>query len=343
MKKKLYYSILTLILITTLVLAGCQSKAEQNQEVVDTDSNVKPVKVALLLLDPQGTPFNQLMIAGINQAKTEGYVSESKIIEMKSPSEWQDTVRASSEQGYDVVLTQFGAMLESIQNVAPDFPDTKYVVVWNAAPEDAAKYPNVRGVLYNVQEGTYLAGMLATSMSTNHHICFIGGGDNDLILRFLAGYEAGMKAVDPNGKLDVAWAGTFTDPAKGKELANSLFDRGCEVVSSAADQTGLGGLQAATEKGKYAIGDGYDQSEEAPNAVLASSVVPATHSVYAALKDIATNSFSGGTVFYGIKDGTSPLIFGKLAIPEDIMALVKQAEEDIASGKIEVPTTTTTR
>ena len=75
------------------------------------------------------------------------------------------------------------------------------------------------------------------------HVGFVGGVHIDLIKTFEAGYTAGVKAVDPSIKVDIAYIqesnlSGFNDPAGGKTAAAGEFDKGADVVYHAAGASG---------------------------------------------------------------------------------------------------------
>jgi len=317
-----------------------QPSAEEEAQVETVEST--PLRVVFLL--PQTmSPFEIDMWDGIDQAKTDGYASEIKMIEMKEPTEFEQTIRQVSEEGYDVVVSAFFLVKESILKVAPDFPDTKYLMVYEAVPEPVTDYPNVQGILYDVQEGSYVCGVAAAHMSEAGQVGFIGGADFPGIVKFLAGYEAGIISVNPDFQIDIAWAGTFIDPAKGHEMGLALFERGDDVVMHAANKTGLGLFVAAEEEGKFAVGVDVDQTALAPANIICSALTNPGASVYKSISDITMGNWSAGTVDWGVDDGQPSAALNKLLLSEEALSAALEAEAQIASGDIEVPLSTETR
>jgi basic membrane protein A and related proteins len=307
-------------------------------------SGTKPVKVVFLTIQAMA-PFEADVWRGINQAKTEGYASEVKLIQLKEPSEYEEGIRAVSQDGYDVVIATFEVLKPAIAAVAPDFPKTKYMNVWVSAPDPADKYPNVRGYVYNVEDGSYVNGVLAGKICGNQ-VGFVGGDDNAVIMRFLAGFEAGLKATNPSSTLNISFAGTYVDPVKGREIALSLFQRGVNCIMTAANQTGLGVIKAGQENQKMIFGVDVDQSKDAPDAVLSSALANAGESAYRTIKDAATNKWTGGTVNFGADDGAPAVAINMNfpgGIPAEALKAAQEAEAKIGKGEIKVPNTTTSR
>ncbi len=319
-----------------------QPAAEQPQGQLPAGAT--PVRVVFLTIQPF-SPFEGDVWAGIQRAKADGYASEVKLIEFKEPSEYEEGVQAVSEDGFDVVIATFELLKPAITAVAPKFPDTHYVNVWVSAPEPADQYKNVRGYIYNVEDGSYVNGVIAAKMCGDH-VGFVGGDDNAVILRFLAGFEAGVKTTNPNMTLDVAWAGTYIDPVKGREVALSLFQRGSNCIMTAANKTGLGVINAGQEVGKPIFGVDIDQSKDAPDTVVSSALANAGESAYRSIVDTVTDQWTGGTIYFGADDDVPAVAINMgypEGFPEGTLEAAQEAESKIASGEIKVPETTTTR
>lgn len=130
-----------------------------------------------------------------------------------------------------------------------------------------------------------LAGVLAAMVTesdmefanADKKIGFVGGDEHPVITDFLVGYIEGAKSVDPEIKVYVSYIGSWDDTAKGKEMAIAQYNQGVDIIFPAAEQAGLGCVEAAVEMGKYIIGVDSDQamlfdgvSEEKANAILTS-------------------------------------------------------------------------
>jgi basic membrane protein A len=347
--RKTFIAVIVFVMLAAS-LAGCaqSTPAASNptqapaQPTANTSGNTSasannPVKVVFLITQPL-SPFETDIWNSINKAKTDGLASDVKLIEMKNPTEYEQTIRQVSEDGYNVVISTFFFVHDAFNAVAPSFPNTHYVLVYE--PNDK-NIPNIHGILYDVQEGSYVCGVVAGKMTKSNRIGWFGGDNSPGIIKFLAGYEAGAKSVNPNVALDVQFAGTFVDPDKGHEISLALFEKGDDIVMQAANQTGLGLFTAAKEKNKLAIGVDIDQSDQAPNNVICSALSNPGLSVYKDISDSANNTWKGGTSNWGVKDGAPAAAITGL-VPAEVKAAADQAEKDIASGKVVPPTTTDT-
>ncbi|MEY8841977.1 BMP family protein, partial [Cribrihabitans sp. XS_ASV171] len=221
--------------------------------------------------------------------------------------------------------------------VAPDYPDTKFVVI----DVNWLDVPNVRQVSFAEHEGSYLVGMLAAMASESGTIGFIGGMDVPLIRHFGCGYAQGAKAVDEDIEIVANMTGTtpaaWNDPVKGSELTKAQISQGADVIYAAAGGTGVGVLQTAADEGVLSIGVDSNQNHLHPGQVLTSMLKRVDVAVYEAMKageDVETGKFELGLaeqgVGYALDENNAELI------TEEMKTRVDQARQDIIDGKIDV-------
>ncbi len=188
-----------------------------------------------------------------------------------------------------------------MQTVAAEFPDTKFAII-----DMVVDLPNVRSVVFNEHEGTYLVGVLAAMASKTGKVGFVGGMDIPLIQKFACGYVQGVKATNPDAEVFQNMTGTtgaaWNDPVKGGELAKSQIDRGADVVYHAAGGTGIGVLQAAADAGKLGIGVDSNQNYLHPGQVLTSMLKRVDDAVYDALMDGKNGEWTAGIVVLGLAE-----------------------------------------
>jgi basic membrane protein A len=167
--------------------------------------------------------------------------------------------------------------------------------------------------------------------------------DIPLIRRFQCGYEQGIKYANPNAELIANMTGTtpaaWNDPGRGAELAKGQFDRGVDVVYAAAGSTGVGVLQAAKDRGKYAIGVDSNQNYLHPGTMLTSMIKRVDLAAYQSFKTMQDNAWRPGTSVLGLKEGGVDWAldqFNEKLITPEMKAKVDAAKADIISGKIVV-------
>jgi len=246
--------------------------------------------------------FNDSAFRGLQQAEAELGVTAVEF-EPGQDSDREQGLRRLAERGFDLIIGVGFLFADSIDKVAADFPQTHFAIV-DGRVEGR---PNVASLLFREEEGSFLVGALAALTSQTGTIGFVGGMEVALIKRFEAGYRAGALALRPATKLLVGYAGVtpsaFADPVKGKELALSQIGRGADVVFHAAGTTGNGVIEAAREKGVFAIGVDSNQNHMAPGTVLTSMEKRVDRAVFATIRALKEGRFAGGVQEFGLDTG----------------------------------------
>lgn len=322
------------ILIGSMSLVGCTSKKD-NTETKDT----KAIKVGMVA-DVGGIndeSFNQSAWEGLQKAQKELGI-EVKVIESKQASEYIGNIETLADDGMDLIIGVGNTMVEDIKTQAENYQDLSFAIIdetYDTIPK------NITPILFKENEATFLAGLIAGKMTKTNKVGFIGGMENPVIYRFLYGYEYGVDQSNDEADVQVQFAGTFADAAKGKSIANQMYSNGVDVILSAAGGTGVGAIESAKEQNKYAIGVDKDQSDLAPKNVLTSALKKVNVGVYDTVKEFKDGKLTGGEAkIYGLKeDGVGIPESTKNLVPQDVIDYVKTMADKVKNGEIKVPGT----
>lgn len=306
-----------------------------------------PIKVALIYdIGGRGDKsFNDSAFAGLERAKADLGITY-RVAEPTDGSEREIHLRRFSAGDSDVIIGVGFLFSSDIEKMAAQFPQKKFVCIDYAVKPDTALPPNLFGVKFREQEGSFLVGAIAGLFTKSGQVGFVGGAESPLIKKFEAGYTAGVKHVKPDAKISIAYAGVtgraFTDPAKGKELALAMYQNGADVIYHASGSTGLGVFKAAEEQKKFAIGVDADQAAAAaPGVVITSMIKKVDEAVYRAIAGVAAGEFKGGRVEeLGLKDGAVDYVWNdsnSAQLGPEIRAKAEALRKEIIAGSIEVP------
>jgi basic membrane protein A len=189
-------------------------------------------------------------------------------------------------------------MAEATEKVAGQFPDVNFAIIDSSQQAMKTKPANVEGLLFAEQESGYLVGYMAglytKDQGGDQVISSVGGLKIPPVDHYIAGYQAGAKAANPDIKTLNAYSEDFVDQAKCKELALNQIAEGSQVVFQVAGQCGLGALDAAKEKGKQGIGVDADQAYLG-DYVMTSALKKIDEAVFATVKEVQDGSFKAGT------------------------------------------------
>lgn len=289
--------------------------------------------------------FNDAANAGLQRANKELGVKG----EYREPGEGahrEAHMRSFAKGDADIIVGVGFLFTDEIRNMAKDFPKKKFACIdYTVTGEEIP--PNLAALTFREEEGSFLVGAIAALKSKTGQIGFVGGVESPLIKKFEAGYAQGAKYVRPDIVVKAVYAGVsdtaFKDPQKGKELASSLYDSGCDIIYHASGSTGLGVFKAAEERKKLAIGVDRDQSADAARGVILTSMTKNTdEAVFQAIKEVAEGRFTGGVHSFGLKEGGVGFVYSdanKDLIGAETKAKVDDLKAKIISGEIKVTTT----
>ena len=309
-------------------------------------AQAEAVKVGMVVAGTLGDrSFYDSGNEGLTQAAEELGV-ETKVFECRNvPSAFSEQIIAAA-QAYGVVFTVGWELVDPLLEIAPEFPEVKFIHI------DAAitGVDNVSSIDYLENEGSFVAGTMAAMMTVKAAdekindrkvIGAVGGMDIPVIRNFVAGYEAGAKYIDPEVKLEVGFVGSFEDPAKGKEMALTIANKGADIIFQIAGNTGNGVIEAAKEAGFYAIGVDSDQGYIAPGFIMGSMMKRVGLSIFETIQKIIDGSYENGAVItYGIAQngvGMSKDDDMKKIVGDEVMQKLEEIEKGIVDGTIPVP------
>ena len=314
-------------LLTVLLIASLGQTAEK-------------LKIGLVL-DKGGKEdksFNSAAYQGAGLAEKELGI-ELKYVEATDVNSIENLHRQFAKKKFDLIIGIGFAQQDAVKKVAAQNPDVKFVIV-----DGEVAAPNVRSLMFEEHQGSFLVGYLAAMKSKTKKVGYIGGMDIPLIRRFAVGYEAGVKHFDKTFAVVENYIGITADswnnPAKAKELALNQFQQGADIIFVAAGASNSGVFDAAEEKKKLAIGVDSNQNWMKPGFILTSMLKRVDQGVYATIKDLKESKFTSGVVRYGLKDkGIDYAMdkFNEKLVSADDVKKLEKIKAEIIESKIKAP------
>ncbi len=289
--------------------------------------------------------FNDSAWRGLREARDTLGVS-IQAIEPGDGSDREFALRHLAAGGADLVIGVGFIFSRDLDRLAREFPDVAFAGI-DYAPGDEPIPPNLLPLVFREEQGSFVVGAIAGMVSERKQVGFVGGMEIPLIHKFEAGFAAGVKHVCPTCRvLPGLYAGhtpaAFADPAKGQEMAVTLYDAGADVIFHAAGKTGSGVFAVARERGRWAIGVDKDQYDEAPCCVLTSMLKRVDVAVVDVVRAVVEGHFEGGTMrVLGLaEDGVGFVADERNAdrLPPEVVERARAIAAEIAAGTIEVPT-----
>ena len=323
--------LITVLMTTAFSLVGCGG----NKDNAANDDALKITMVTSVGGVTDGS-FNQSAWEGLQKAEKELGINIS-YIESKQEADYITNLEQAVDGNNDLILATGFPMQQALLETAKNYPEQKFAIVdvdyGDKTPE------NVTCISFNESESGYIVGLVAGKMTKTNIVGFVGGMDNVVVRKFQNGYEAGVKAANPDAKVLAQYVNSFADQAKGKSIASQMYNNNADIIFACAGDSGVGVLECAKETGKYAIGVDRDQNDIAPENVLTSAMKQVNEGVYNVVENLKNGTFEGGkTLVFGLKEegiGLAPSTDKN--VPQDVIDYVNEQIEKIVSGEIVVP------
>lgn len=330
--KKVSILVALLLLIS---LVGCSGAGEGAQEEVSEDE----LQVAIILGGPiNDQAWNATGYDGLIKIEEE-FGAKVSYTESVAQSDMESAYIAYASQGYDVIFGHGFEFTDAASKVSANYPDTMFVTVAGGIINDT----NLASLNVDNYEQGFLQGVVAGLVSKTGKIGTIGGMEIPPIMESIEGYVAGARYANPGIDVTVAYTGSFDDTARMKETSLAMIDGGVDVIMSDAGSAILGAIEAAEERGVYAIGTNYDQNNFAPDNVVTSGIDDLPYCMVLVMDEIIQGTFVPDYHVYGIQEGAVYLssfhgfaeileleILEKI---EDIQASIKNGDFDAHSAQ----------
>ena len=317
-------AVLTLFFITGLLAVGQAAK----------------MKIAMVT-DVGGVndqSFNQSAWEGLKRLEKDLGIKVA-YKESKQDADYAPNMETLTDASYDLIWGIGFLMGDAIKETAEINPDQKYAIIDFSYGDETPQ--NVACAVFQEEEPSFLVGYIAGKMTESNKVGFVGGIKFPLIEKFEYGFMAGVKLANPEAEVLRQYAESFTDAAKGKAITNNMYQQGADIVFHASGGVGDGVIEAAKEKGKWAIGVDKDQNFLAPDNVLTSAMKRVDNAIYDIGKRLSAGEFAGGnTVVYNLKnDGVGIAPTSDKHVPAEILKEVDDLVAKIKAGEIVVPAT----
>ncbi|MDF3017223.1 MAG: basic rane lipoprotein [Thermomicrobiales bacterium] len=276
--------------------------------------------------------FNDLAKRGLDQAVEELGV-QGEVIESRDAASYIPNLTQAAEQSALAVGVGF-LLTEAVTEVANQYPDKNFLLI-----DSLSEAPNVQGVLFRENEGAFLSGVLAGLMTESNQLGVVAGQKIPPVVRYVVGFEAGAKSVNPDVEVVVAYADTFGDPALGKELTLAQYNQGVDIAFPVAGATGIGSFEAAKElgEGHWVIAADTDQSQLGAEYQLGVSEKGVDTALFLAAQQVVDGTFEGGEQSLGLAEEGVGLGNPHESVPQDVLDTVAAYEQAIIDGTITVP------
>jgi basic membrane protein A len=245
-------------------------------------------------------------------------------------------IRDYASQGYDLVIAHGSQYGSSVAEIAPDFADTSFA--WGTTLDTFASQgiTNVFAYEARSEQGGYVNGVIAASLSQSGIIGVIGPIETGDAKLYVDGFRAGVMATNPDAQVNVNWTGSFSDVALASEAAQTHINAGADVLTGTAQMV-VGAIGVAQERGVAWFGTQSDQASLAPETVVASQVYHWEVLLRQMIELIQGGTLGGQAFAIDLANEGEVIQFNPgYALPDDVRALADQTIEGVADGTIQI-------
>ena len=294
--------------------------------------------------------FNQSSWAGLQKAEKEDGI-QARVLVSTTENDLAPNVAQAVDSGCGFVLTVGYELAPATEEQAKANPDIDFAIV-----DETVEAPNVKPILFDTAQASYLAGYLAAGVSKTGKVATFGGGNQPPVTLFMDGFADGVDAYNAahgttvqllgwsKEAQDGSFTGDFEDVNKGKQVAQALIDQGADVIMPVAGQVGEGAASAALDAGGVSViwvdNDGYDTLPEAYRPILLTSVLKDTEQAVREIAVSTTDDSFTNEPYVGTLEnegvGLAPFHDLESSVPADLAAEVDALRDQIVAGSVTV-------
>jgi len=278
---------------------------------------------------------------------TEEYGVKTTTIECNfDPAKYQQSLQSAVQWNADVIFIISYGFEDLVKQYADMYPDKIFVNIDTVVKNSQN---TITSIDFIEEEGAFMAGVTAAIVTSDTSldgvnpekiVGSVGGDEDPVVDSFIYGYRQGAHYIDEEVEVKNIYAGTWTDPVKGKQAANQLYSQGADIIFQIASLTGTGVLEAAAENNKYAIGVDSNQNGIQPGHVVTSDLKNVGDAIYSVYESIRDGSFEKGAVLeYGINENGVGLAIDEHTrniLSEEQIERIQMISDQVAAGEIEV-------
>ena len=327
----------------TKAAAAAETTAAATEAAKKEESGEK--RIAYIVGNLGDKSFNDSGEVGMNTLRSQGW--DCKTVEVGDETKadkWEDLILDVIDEGYYYIVAS-STYTDIMLRLAEEYPDKRFVIFDDS--KDESEIPeNVAFIFYAQNEGSYMVGQMAAGMTKSKVVAVNVGMDNPVIADFVTGFINGVQDYDPEVKVIKAAVGSWTDPAKMKELCLSQArDKKADIFYQVAGGSGGGLFEACKELGTWAIGVDSDQAlayegKDEANFIISSAIKGVGDSIYNAVEKAVDGTLPYGEYqILGIEDGVVGLADNDIyqsVVSDDAKKAVEDAKEKLLSGEVKV-------
>lgn len=236
-------------------------------------------------------------------------------------------IRDYASQGFDLVIAHGSQYGGSLQEIAPDFPETSFA--WGTAA-DTFGLDNVFAYEAASDEGGYVMGAMAAALTASGVIGVVGPVEVGDAKLYVDGFAAGARANNSGAEVNIVYTDSFSDVALASEAAQAHVSAGADVMSGTAQMV-VGAIGVANDEGALWFGTQANQASLG-DIVVASQVYKWEVVLEEILAAIDDGTLGGTSYVINLENGGEVIEYNDAY---DLSSEVRQLGDDTVAGIID--------
>jgi basic membrane lipoprotein Med (substrate-binding protein (PBP1-ABC) superfamily) len=255
--------------------------------------------------------------------------------ETRTPAEFDEGFRSYGAKGFDLAFGHGFEFQDAALKAGRQYPKTIFITT-----SGSSVAPNVSPMVFQLEQATYLLGIIAARESKTGKAGLVGGIKLPSIDSTFIAFKAGARSVNPKFEVKEIYTGNFDDLGAARLATLSLINAGCDFIFHQANEAGRGVFQACSERKVRCFGSNKNQNDLAPNVILASAVLDVPSAFVYMAKTVRDHRFQAHVYWLGMHEGIVSLVWNdhlKSTVSPATVAEVEKDEKQIRSGALQVP------
>ncbi|HXG58586.1 MAG TPA: BMP family protein [Thermoanaerobaculia bacterium] len=316
------------LLFSLLLLSACEPRRPEA-------AAPRSFKVGLLTpgsINDNG--WNAIAFEGLQRIRAD-LGAEISHQETKTPAEFEEGFRSFGANHYDLAFGHGFEFQDAALKAGARYPKTVFITT-----SGNSVAPNVAPMVFELEQATYLLGIVAARESRTGKAGLVGGINLPSIASTFLAFRAGAQSVDPKFEVKEVYTGNFDDAGAAKIATLSLINAGCDFIFHQANEAGRGVFQACSEKNVRCFGSNRNQNDLAPGVIVASAVLDVPTAFLHMARLVRDGKFRPQVHRLGMNEGIVSLVWNeklKGSISPATLQEVERVEKAIRAGTLKVP------
>lgn len=312
-----------------IALFGCQAPVREER------GGARPMRVGLLTpgsVNDNG--WNAIAYEGLQQIH-QRLGAEIAHQQTSNPAEMDEGFRSFGAKGFDLAFGHGFEYQDAALRAGKRYPKTIFITT-----SGSSIAPNVAPMVFELEQATYLLGIVAARESKSGKAGVVGGIKLPSIASTFLAFEAGAHSVNPKFEVREIYTGNFDDLGAARLATLSLVNAGCDFIFHQANEAGRGVFQACSERHVRCFGSNKNQNDLAPDVILASAVLDVPSAFVYMATTVRDHKFQPHVYWLGMKEGIVSLVWNdklKSSIAPQTVSEVERVAATIRAGTFEVP------